>query len=205
LRQIKGSRMTALLEDFGLPKQVDLYEQLGLGERLAPIVAQLLLQDTANDSDHTHPGKSSAITIAGTEGLVVSYARCCYPIPGDEIMGYLSTGRGVVIHRNVCGNLHQFSKHPGKWLAVDWEAKIERDFSSEIRVEMKNQPGSLAEVALKIAEAGSNIEQVAVSEDDEDIAEMTFLILVRNRTNLANVLRSIRHMRNVVRVSRSCA
>jgi len=70
---------------------------------------------------------------------------------------------------------------------------------------MKNQPGSLAEVALKIAEAGSNIEQVAVSEDDEDIAEMTFLILVRNRTNLANVLRSIRHMRNVVRVSRSCA
>jgi (p)ppGpp synthase/HD superfamily hydrolase len=197
--------MTALLEDFGLPKQVDLYEQLGLGERLAPIVAQLLLQDTATDSDHTHPGKSSAITIAGTEGLVVSYARCCYPIPGDEIMGYLSTGRGVVIHRNVCGNLHQFSKHPGKWLAVDWEAKIERDFSSEIRVEMKNQPGSLAEVALKIAEAGSNIEQVAVSEDDEDIAEMTFLILVRNRTNLANVLRSIRHMRNVVRVSRSCA
>ena len=205
LRQIKGARITALLAEFGLAKQVDLYEQLGLGERLAPIVAQLLMQDTADESEPNQSGKPSTITIAGTEGLVVSYARCCHPIPGDEIMGYLSTGRGVVIHRNNCGNLHQFSKHPGKWLAVDWEPEIERDFSSEIRVDMKNQPGSLAEVALKIAEAGSNIEQVSVSEDDEDFAEMTFHILVKNRTNLANVLRGIRSMRNVVRVSRSCA
>ena len=120
-------------------------------------------------------------------------------------MGYLSAGRGVVIHRNNCGNLQQFSKQPGKWLAVDWETEIDRDFSVELRVEMANKPGSLADVALKIAEAGSNIEQVSVSEDDEDFAEMTFHILVKNRTNLANVLRGIRSMRNVVRVSRSCA
>ena len=105
--------------------------------------------------------KPSSITIAGTEGLVVSYGRCCHPLPGDEIMGYLSSGRGVVIHRNVCGNLQQYSKQPGKWIAVDWEENIERDFSSELRVEMSNRPGSLAEVALQIAEAGSNIEQVS--------------------------------------------
>jgi (p)ppGpp synthase/HD superfamily hydrolase len=163
------------------------------------------VQDTVDNNDQHKQYKPSTITIAGTEGLVVNYARCCHPIPGDEIMGYLSTGRGVVIHRNNCGNLHQFSKQPGKWLAVEWELKIERDFSVELRVEMKNQPGSLAEVALRIAEAGSNIEQVEVSKDDEDFAEMIFLILIKDRTHLANVLRSIRSMRQVMRVARTCA
>jgi GTP pyrophosphokinase len=88
---------------------------------------------------------------------------------------------------------------------VDWEPKIDRDFSVELRVEMLNRPGSLAEVAQQIAEAGSNIEQVSVSEDDEDIAAMLFLILVRDRTHLARVLRRIRTMRIVKRVIRTCA
>jgi (p)ppGpp synthase/HD superfamily hydrolase len=195
--------MNRLLQEFGLAKQVDLYEQLGLGTRLAPVVAQLLLQDIETAPDQS--AKPSKITIAGTEGMVVSYARCCHPIPGDGIMGYFSSGRGVVIHRNVCGNLQQFAKQPGKWVGVDWEPKIDRDFSVELRVEMLNRPGSLAEVAQQIAEAGSNIEQVSVSEDDEDIAAMLFLILVRDRTHLARVLRRIRTMRIVKRVIRTCA
>jgi len=203
LRRISRNRMNSLLQEFGLTKQVELYEQLGLGTRLAPVVAQLLLQEVGNAADQ--PAKPSTITIAGTEGLVVSYARCCHPIPGDEIMGYLSSGRGVVIHRNSCGNLQQFAKQPGKWLGVDWEPKIDRDFSAELRVEMLNRPGSLAEVALQIAEAGSNIEQVSVSEDDEDVAAMLFLILVRDRTHLARVLRRLRTMRIVKRVIRTCA
>ena len=203
IRSIARSRMNQLLADFGLSKNVDLYEELGLGNRLAPVVAQLLLQDSGNDLQDAK--QQAKITIAGTEGLVVTYARCCHPIPGDEIMGYLSSGRGVVIHRNNCGNLQQFSKHPGKWVAVNWEPKIDRDFSVELRVEMANRPGSLAEVALRIAEAGSNIEQVSVSEDDDDFAEMVFLILVHDRTHLARVMRRIRNMSAVKRVLRSCA
>ena len=201
LRRISRKRMTELLNEFGLNKQIDLYEQLGLGERLAPVIAQLLTQTT--DEQIESRDKPSTITIAGTEGLVVSYGRCCHPIPGDAIMGYLSSGRGVVIHRNTCGNLHQFSKQPGKWIAVEWEPDIEHDFSVELLVEMSNRPGSLAEVALQIADAGSNIEQVAVNEDDDDFAEMKFLILVRSRIHLARVLRRIRTMRNVKRVSRT--
>ncbi|MDP6436306.1 MAG: bifunctional (p)ppGpp synthetase/guanosine-3',5'-bis(diphosphate) 3'-pyrophosphohydrolase [Gammaproteobacteria bacterium] len=203
LRRIRRKRMNVLLTEFNLGKQVDLYEQLGLGERLAPVVAQLLLQNSEQEpGDQSKPSK---ITIAGTEGLVVSYGRCCHPIPGDEIMGYLSSGRGVVIHRDICGNVHQFSKQPGKWLAVEWEPDIDRDFSVELRIEMTNRPGSLAEVALQIAEAGSNIEQVSVSEDDEDFAEMIFLILIHDRVHLARVLRRIRVMGNVKRVARTCA
>ena len=203
LRRLSRKRVNSMLEDFDLEKQVDLYEQLGLGERLAPVVAQLLLKES--DDELTEQSQEPAITIAGTEGLVVSYARCCHPIPGDEIMGYLSTGRGVVIHRNNCGNLRQFSKHPGKWLAVQWEGEIDRDFSVEIRVEMSNRPGSLAEVAMQIADAGSNIEQVSVSEDDDDFAEMLFLLLVHDRTHLASVIKRIRAMGTVKKVTRTCA
>ena len=162
-----------------------------------------MLQD--DEGEFRERDKPSTITIAGTEGLVVSYGRCCHPIPGDEIMGYLSTGRGVVIHRNSCGNLKQFNKQPEKWIAVDWEPTVDREFSVELRIEMSNRPGSLAEVALQIAEAESNIEQVSVSEDDDELAEMTFSILVRDRKHLAQVLRSIRKMNIVKRVTRTCA
>jgi (p)ppGpp synthase/HD superfamily hydrolase len=203
IRRISRNRMRELLDDFQLNKQVDLYEQLGLGERLAPVVAQLLLHDQTKQQEDEYT--QTTITIAGTEGLVVSYGRCCHPLPGDEIMGYLSSGRGVVIHRNVCGNLQQYSKQPGKWIAVNWETEIDREFSSELRVEMSNRPGSLAEVALQIAESGSNIEQVSVSEDDDDIAEMLFMILVKDRIHLAQVLKRIRKMSNVRRVTRTCA
>ncbi len=200
LRRVTERRLDNLVKEFNLESPVALYEQLGLGMRLAPVVAQLLVQD----NEQNVPDRAPAITIAGTEGLVVSYARCCHPIPGDEIIGYLSSGRGIVIHRNVCGNLQQFSKEPGKWIPVEWEPTINHEFSSELRVEMTNRPGSLAEVALQIAAADSNIEQVSINEDAEDVAEMTFLILVRNRTHLASVLRGIRKMPHVDRVIRVC-
>jgi RelA/SpoT family (p)ppGpp synthetase len=204
LRHIPRKQMNNLLSQFKLRKAVDLYEELGLGERIAPLIAQLLLtgEESSSDDGATHLPR---ITISGTENMVVSYARCCHPLPGDEIMGYLSTGRGVVIHRNACGNLAQYAKQPGKWLAVDWEPDIDSDFAVELRVASPNRPGALAKVASRIAEAGSNIEQVSVSEDDDDYAEMTFSILVHDRVHLARVMRSIRTMRDLKQVSRTCA
>ena len=151
------------------------------------------------------PAKPSPITIAGTEGLVVSYARCCHPIPGDDIMGYLSAGRGVVIHRNVCGNLGEYRKQPHKWIPVIWEPNIDRDFSVEIRVDVVNKPGVLADVAARIGESGSNIEQVSVDERLEDTAALMFSILVRDRIHLAQVIKNIRRMGPVKKVTRTCA
>ena len=120
-------------------------------------------------------------------------------------MGYLSAGRGVIVHRNVCGNLSEFRKQPKKWIAVNWETNIEREFSVEIVVEVTNRPGVLAEIAARIADTGSNIEQVSVDERLEDIADLRFLILVRDRVHLANVIRGIRAMSVVNKVSRTCA
>ncbi len=206
LRKIPDQRMQRLLDEFGLNNTNELFEQVGLGERLAPLVAKVLVQEPSGAPAGTGgtPLPSTPITIAGTEGLVVSYARCCHPIPGDEIMGYLSAGRGVVIHRTACGNLGEFRKQPNKWIAVNWEPDIDREFSVEIRVDTENRPGALAEVATRIADAGSNIEQVSVDESHEDCAVLKFQILVRDRRQLADAIRSIRKMKVVKRITRTC-
>jgi (p)ppGpp synthase/HD superfamily hydrolase len=191
----------------GLNNTNELFEQIGLGERLSPVVAQVLLQGEegrAPAAEGAAP-KPTPITIAGTEGLLVSYSRCCHPLPGDEIMGYLSAGRGVVIHRNVCGNLSEYRKQPHKWIAVNWQSPIDREFSAEIKVEVINRPGVLAEAAAKIGEAGSNIEQVSVDERHEETAELRFLILVRDRVHLAQVIKNLRSMQAFKHVTRSCA
>ena len=202
LRKVTSEQMNALLKEFGLNNTNELYEQLGLGERLAPLVAKALLQSPATPAPEA--GKPTPIAIAGTEGLVVSYARCCHPIPGDAIMGYLSAGRGVVIHRNVCGNLGEYRKQPNKWIAVTWQPGIEREFSAEIRVEADNRPGVLAEVAARIADSGSNIEQVSIDDGQDDSATMLFSILVRDRRHLANVIRTLRRMNVVKKLTRTC-
>jgi GTP pyrophosphokinase len=207
LRKVSREEMQSLLDELGLNNTNELFEQIGLGERLAPVVAKVLLQSDAEaaGSEPESAGKAPPITIAGTEGLVVGYARCCHPIPGDQIMGYLSAGRGVVIHRNVCGNLGEFRKQPHKWITVTWEPGIARDFSAEIRVDVDNKPGVLAEVATRIGETESNIEQVSVDERMEDTAALLFSILVRDRVHLAQVIKSIRRMPHVRKVTRTCA
>jgi RelA/SpoT family (p)ppGpp synthetase len=206
LRRVSREQMQALLDELGLNNTNELFEQLGLGERLAQVVAQVLLQEQPGAAavPGTPPAKPTPITIAGTEGLVVSYARCCHPIPGDDIVGYLSVGRGVVIHRNVCGNLGEYRKQPHKWIPVAWEAHVDREFSVEIRVDVANKPGVLAEVAARIGDAGSNIEQVSVDDRQEDTAALLFSVLVRDRVQLAKVIKSLRIMPVVKKVTRTC-
>jgi guanosine-3',5'-bis(diphosphate) 3'-pyrophosphohydrolase len=202
LRKIGKTRMKSALDELGLKTNDELYEQIGLGERLAPLTARFLVG--VNEEGETEPSTASLV-IAGTEGMVVSYARCCHPIPGDDVMGYLSSGRGIVIHRNNCGNLSNFRKQPEKWIAVSWEKDIDRDFNSQIHVETLNKPGVLAEVAATIGDGGSNIEQVSVLGRHEDCSVLAFMIQVRDRIHLAQIMRSVRNMPNVIRVIRDCA
>ncbi len=204
LRKVDKEALSAVLDTFGLNNKIELYEQLGLGERLAPLVARLLV-GREEDETGSPPQPGSALTITGTEGMVVTYARCCHPIPGDAIMGHLSTGRGVVIHRNVCHNLVNFRKHPEKWVTVNWRSDIDQDFTAQVTIVTANRMGVLAEVAASISAAKSNIEQVSVKERDVDSSVMTFLLQVRNRQHLAEVLRTMRKMTSVMRVTRDCA
>ncbi len=202
VRKVGKVRMNAALEELSIESNIELFQQIGLGERLAPLTARFLVGVNEEGEPETN---MSSLVIAGTEGVVVSYARCCLPIPGDDVMGYLSTGRGVVIHRNTCGNLATFRKQPEKWIAVSWEKEIDREFSSQISVETKNKPGALAEVATTIADAGSNIEEVSVLGRHEDCSVMAFMLQVRDRKHLAKIMRKVRQMPNVIRVGRECA
>lgn len=201
LRRVKRNRLADLLDNWELDNRTELYQQLGLGERLAPIVARLLV-DSTSDPETAGDKKQSPLIIHGTEGMLVSFARCCYPIPGDEIMGHLSTGRGVVIHRHRCRNLDNFRKHPEKWINVDWREAVDQDFVTRIVVSAENRMGILAEVASMISASSTNIEQVEVTERNQGISTISFFLHVKDRIHLAQVIDGIRKTPNVQDVIR---
>jgi (p)ppGpp synthase/HD superfamily hydrolase len=202
LKKIPAADMDAVVKELNLRDADELFEKIGLGERLAPLVARRLQPDAA-ERGATNSG--GPLMIAGTEGLLVTYARCCFPIPNDPIMAYLSAGRGVMIHRQNCGNLAEYRKQPDKWLSVAWEATRGRLFSSEIQLEINNRVGVLAAVASSIAGTETNIDQVSLEERDVNSSSLKFQVQVRDRKHLARVIRTVRRMPDVQRVSRTLA
>jgi GTP diphosphokinase / guanosine-3',5'-bis(diphosphate) 3'-diphosphatase len=201
LKKIAPADIERIVKELNLKDADELFEKIGLGERLAPLVAR-----------HLHPARdgeaslsSGPLMIAGTEGLLVTYARCCFPIPNDPIMAYLSAGRGVMIHRQNCGNLAEYRKQPDKWLSVAWEATRGRLFSSEIQLDINNRVGVLAAVASSIAGTETNIDQVSLEEHDVNSSSLRFQLQVRDRKHLAQVIRTIRRMPDVQRVFRTLA
>ena len=178
-------------------------EAIGLGERLAPLVARRLLPvGPALDGS---AGVPAPLAIAGAEGLLVTSARCCFPIPDDPIFAFLSSGRGIVIHRETCVNVEDYRKHPEKWLPVTWQSAPDRHFSSEIRIDAANRTGVLAAVAAAIASTDTNIDHVSVETRDIDTSVLVFEVKVRDRKHLARIMRIIRTMPDVVRVIRTIA
>jgi len=202
LRKIPGDAIDAAVRELGLRDKEDLFERIGLGERAAPLVARHLLPGEADAPTESIAGP---LAIAGTEGLVVSYARCCFPIPKDPILANLSTGRGVVIHRESCGNLASFRKHPEKWLPVTWQSGIDRLFHVEMRIDVTNRMGVLAQVAAAISGTQTNIDRVSLLERDSDTSTLVFELLVRDRRQLATVMKAVRAMPEVLKVARTLA
>jgi (p)ppGpp synthase/HD superfamily hydrolase len=203
LKKMPEEQIQPALAELGMKSADDLYEKIGLGERLAPLIARRLLP--VDEAAVPSGEKPAPLTIAGTEGLVISYARCCFPIPNDPVMAYLSSGRGVVVHRESCGNLAGYRKQPDKWISVSWEKKLDRLFSSEIRVEVANRMGVLAAVAASIAGTETNIDHVSLVERDVDTSTLIFELQVRDRKHLARVMRTIRNMPDVLKVIRTIA
>jgi len=204
LEDVPPALMQAAVAEFGMKDIDELFERIGMGERLAPLVARRLLPAAAQEAggEATAPG---AMAIAGTEGLLVTYARCCFPIPNDPVIAFLSSGRGVVVHRETCVNVEDYRKHPEKWLPVSWQATPDRVFSSQIRVDVPNRMGILAAVAAAIAATETNIERVSVEERESEFSVLDFELRVRDRAQLAVVIRTIRRMPDILRVTRTLA
>ncbi len=203
LKKIPQPEIDAVVKELNLKDAEELFEKIGLGERLAPLVARRL-QPVQEEREHKgHAG--GPLMIAGTEGLLVTYARCCFPIPNDPIMAYLSAGRGVMIHRQNCGNLAEYRKQPEKWIPVAWEATHERLFSSEIQLEVGNRVGVLAAVAASVAGTQTNIDHVVLEERDSETSALTLELQVRDRQHLARIIKTVRRMPDVQKVVRSLA
>jgi (p)ppGpp synthase/HD superfamily hydrolase len=146
--------------------------------------------------------KSKPFVIKGTEGIVVNFPKCCYPIPGDPIIGFASAGRGIVIHNQSCKNIAEFKNQPEKWFNVEWDQHIGREFPAHIRMNATNQRGVLATVAAAISDQEANIINVDIKDKDDRYTTLEFIIEVRDRQHLAQVMRRIRNIKHVSQISR---
>jgi guanosine-3',5'-bis(diphosphate) 3'-pyrophosphohydrolase len=199
---VEPEALQSALSEFGLKEQEELFEKVGLGERLAPLVARRLLPGERVDVAN---GAPTPLAVAGTEGLLVSYAHCCYPLPNDPILAFLSTGRGIVMHRDTCANVEDYHKHPEKWLPVSWQHKPGRLFLSEIRIDTVTRMGVLAAVSAAIAGTQTNVSHVSIEQRDAEMSVIVFVLEIADRKHLARVMRVVRRMPDVLRVVRSIA
>jgi GTP pyrophosphokinase len=189
-----------LTRDSGAKTRQEVLADIGLGKRLAVVVARMLA-GSGTDAQGGESAGPGAITILGTEGMAVQYAKCCRPIPGDPIVGLIKKGQGLVIHTHDCPMIGKTRADPDKWLDVQWDPGIAKTFGVSIRMVVANQRGVLAKVAAEIAEAGSNIENVSMDGEGAYIT-MHFTLQVKNRLHLASVMRSLRRIPEVVRITR---
>jgi len=200
---IPKRRLNKLLKQYGFKKTDELLVDVGLGSRMAQLVARALVpEETAVIENPVEDPGLPSLTIKGTEGMLVNFAKCCHPIPGDAIVGFLSSGRGIVVHNETCKNVGDFRKHPEKWIDVEWEDEIEGEFQVALRVEVSNQRGSLAIIAAAIADKGANIENVEMEEREGKYSTMNFTLSVKDRHHLAQIMRHIHSNKKVIRIMR---
>jgi len=183
------------LHEIRLKRLEELLAEIALGNRMPDVVARHLLALRDGQSDDAAPGASPVhekIRITGAERGVLSFANCCHPLPGDPIMGYLSPGKGIVVHREECPNVAELRKSPERCVAIEWDHDVQGDYRAELRIEVINRPGVLATIAAAIAAADSNIDNVEYAERDLAAATLLFAIEVKNRKHLADVIRRVR-------------
>ncbi|MCI0668544.1 MAG: bifunctional (p)ppGpp synthetase/guanosine-3',5'-bis(diphosphate) 3'-pyrophosphohydrolase [Methylococcaceae bacterium] len=193
LQLMKYGCMDALLED------------IGLGNRMPFLVARrFVADDQLKDSigENTGRGSGSPLIIKGAEDMVINLAKCCRPIPGDPIVGFFNPGKGIVIHLNECKNAKIKQRHNNSWLDVEWDQNVEGEFTVEIRLEVKNKRGTLATIATTISAMDSSIETVDIRNQNDELSVDYMIFTVRDRVHLARIMRKLRQLPIVVKISR---
>ena len=182
-----------------------LLDEIGHGNRMAGLVAKQIHDIVLGSEDAVptlYSPQNKPLAISGTEGMAISYANCCLPIPGDNIVGFLSTEKGLVIHRQDCSNVLKVKNHPEKLLDVNWAHEQHETYLAEIQIEVKNQRGALAIIANEIAKTKTDIERVRSEDKDETYSLMNFIIAVRDRTHLAQMMRFLKRVPIVEKIHR---
>jgi len=194
---VDDAKWDRLLKSTGARSRQDILTDIGLGRRLGIVVAKRLVNGEIASPEE----KPAPLVIRGSEGMAVEFAKCCSPIPGDPILGFIKKGQGLIIHTHDCPVVRKSRVDPAKCLDVEWDSEITRQFDVSIRIEVRNQRGVLARVAAEIAEAGSNIENISM-EGEGSYTTINFTLQVSNRMHLAQVMRALRKIPDVVKISR---
>jgi len=200
--RIISDHKVRLLHLFELKDWNNLLADIGFGKRLPMMVAQQLMSMTEDGVDKMRIGSASSLSIRGAETLLINYANCCYPVPGDNIIGVFVADRGMVVHRDGCPNTKRYRKHVDRWLHLEWGAKIKGSFKSRLRVVVTNSKGVLAQLAMQIAEHGSNIIKVEMHNEEQSLTHMEFEIEVRDLSHLNKILESIEENDHVYELER---
>lgn len=184
----------------------DLLAEIGLGNAMSVVVAKNLQQ-----GEHAAPAPQQTTTsssrnklpIKGADGVLITFAKCCRPIPGDPIVAHVSPGKGLVVHHESCRNIRGWQKEPEKYMAVEWDKVTEHEFVAEIKVDMFNHQGALANLTAAINTAESNIQSLNTEEKDGRVYSAFIRLTARDRVHLANIMRKIRVMPDVIKVHRN--
>ena len=178
----------------------DLLAEIGLGNTMSVVVARNLLNEPHVNTDEN---TSRKLPIKGADGVLITFAKCCRPVPGDPIIAHISPGKGLVIHHESCRNIRGYEKEPEKFMAVEWDSDIDTDFIAEIKVDMFNHQGALANLTAAINDANSSIQSMNTEEKDGRVYCAFIRLTAKDRIQLANIMRKIRIMPDVLRVSRN--
>ena len=201
LEQLADNQLAEYLQRHHYELLDDLLEQIARGNRLPAITAQQLLGGLGADPTRA-TNDVSPVAIRGTEGFMVNYARCCHPIPGDPIEGYLSAEKGVVVHRERCKNLADMREKSERLVALRWDELVEGEYSVELRIEVENRRGMIAVIATRINSMGVNIEKISTDDKDYQFTYVDLEMLVHNRVHLAHIMKRLRAIGSVRKVTR---
>jgi len=202
---IQEDRIKALLKICSKQTMDELLEDIGLGNKMPFLVAKHMTQDDINANiklDDSEKAHKTPLIIKGTEGMVINLAKCCRPIPGDSIIGYFNPGKGIVVHHHECRNSHEARKKQTSWLDVEWSPDAVGEFPAELRIEILNQRGSLATIASTISELNSNIENVTVIDQDARVSVDLITLTVKDRVHLAKIIRRLKELSIVLKITR---
>ncbi len=197
-----------VMRDYGAKDKSEILTDIGLGKRVSLMVAHQLTAGIPelHVFENTKPKASTkldSITISGSEGMAVQFAQCCRPIPGDPILGFINKDKGLIIHTHDCPTTLKFKLDPDKWLDVEWDSNDKKLFKVNVCVVVVNERGMLAKLAAGISDVGSNIDNVSIEEPDgSQYANVNFTVQVRDRVHLAELMRNLRKIPDVMRINR---
>ncbi len=208
-KKLPVRNIPAVLQHHHYKTEEDLFETIGLGHHTPMLIAEELLQRSqptgasSIEPKLTNQPKQKPLAIKGTEGKILHFAECCHPIPGDPILGIIHSGQGVSIHAEHCKQIVKTHHRPEQLVPVYWDESIKGDFKAEIRLEAKNQPGVLAQLASAIAHTKANIDNIAITDRDGNYSNVIMTLSVQNRVHLAQVIKRLRNVKAVMRLARS--